>query len=125
MDNEELYRKATQAAIEYKKVFGKYPSKIGIHAERIRSLTRRSIRFAVQPPPPTLKNMLTEDPFQSIASLPPRTATFVECPFEPIAGEDIKQDEIYMPHGMDEKVAISSKDIAIMARHIQKYPTWG
>jgi hypothetical protein len=88
-----LYDRARSAAICYKKRYGLYPAKIGIHIARFAAFTER-YRYIVFP-------VLTELPAAFFTSDMPfqlhPNIRMNRVVFEQVYGKDVRWDEVYFP----------------------------
>jgi hypothetical protein len=108
MNGNELFSKASEAAYNYKSVYGKFPDKIGIHHSQLGLLRREAIFFPIMPQ-------------ISIAEMEDIGNIEIErhrATFETVRGEDIHPDEVYLPIPGNPLKCVSGKSVAIMARDL-------
>ncbi len=108
--NKELYSKAVQAGYNYRKVYGKFPERIGIHRLQMQQLDHFLIVFPVHPE--TKPTYIDGKPdFTNFRYS--QHATY----FDAIVGKDIEYDEVYVLVGdtSDQRV-ISGKTLATLAK---------
>src|SRR6266516_3499721 len=110
MNDSELYTKASQAARDYRTVHGVFPDKVGIHHKRLQSFPYRHIVFPEMTELPAVVFSLEEPSLESM------TFRRHMVMFEPVIGEAIEWNEVYLPIPGKETKVISGQDIARFAR---------
>ena len=113
MNDTDLWDKAAKAGYDYRTVHGCFPDKIGIHYERLRQFHRDCIIFP-EPPPIEVNWFKPEEEIPPYPTLKQHHARF-----EPVVGEHIREDEVYVPvpGAMN---AISGEEIADQARELER-----
>jgi hypothetical protein len=111
MNGTDLFNKASKAAYDYKSVYGKFPSKIGIHTHQL-GLLPLTIRFPLLPQ----INVFDEAAMEDIGS---HIIEIHETTFEPVIGSDIHMDEVYLPIPGDIDKCVSGTFVARMAKEFE------
>ena len=113
MDDIDLFAKASKAGYDYRELYGKFPDKIGIHYKRLSMLRRGSIIFPVMPP---------RIPVMAYADLdipPDLTISMHYTRFEPVRGQGIIWDEVYLPVPESEQGVMPGERLARMAKEFE------
>ena len=111
ISDKELFTKASKAAHDYRMVHGSFPEKIGIHYKRLHQFSHRQIYFHEPTELPLACFAAVElQPFESV------TYKRAMATFEPVVGEQIEWDEVYLPIPGDERNVISGAGIALLAQ---------
>jgi len=112
VNDTELYNKAAKAGYDYYMVYGSFPEKIGIPYERLHQFGCTQIIFPEMNPVEYFREMMPD--FTSI------TYRQHVARFEPVLGEKIKWDEVYLPYPGDDKRVISGEAIAYLAHQKER-----
>lgn len=89
--DQELCNKAQSAALDYERLYGRYPEKIGIERRRIAQMHTRSLCF------PGMREPVSNYTITDLLAYVPPTTILVEVPFVPVVGKQVSPDEVYVP----------------------------
>lgn len=115
MNDTDLFNKAAKAGYDYRKVYGVFPGKIGIHHKRLSHFGRQQIIF---PEMPSLARVDWTTP----AQLEAITISQHRATFEPVSGIEIEWDEVYLPFPGSEHKVMSSASLAFYATGQKQVP---
>jgi hypothetical protein len=114
MNDIDLYNKAAKAGYDYRTVHGCFPEKIGIHYKRLCQFHRDCIIFLERTPPEVNWFVPEKADLEAITFKQHRTR------FEPVIGEHIRWDEVYLPVPNDPMDVISGEQIAYLAHREER-----
>lgn len=106
LTDQELCGKAQTAALNYRRVYGVYPAKIGIEAERLKHMHIDALHF-----PDLQKEIPPFDLARPLDWLPPDFSV-VRVEFHSVVGERVSPDEVYLLRPLDESKIASGAAIA-------------
>lgn len=110
MNGTDLLAKASKAGYDYRAIYGAFPEKIGIHAQQLGLLP--FVIFFPEPPPIELFT-IQQDVSKCI------DIKRHETRFEPVMGEDIHPDEVYLPIPGSPYKCVSGEFVAKLAKEFE------
>ena len=112
LSDAELLKRIRQAGEMYRKIYGHFPSKIGVHYARRHALPLTIVFLEMHKIP--IATVLDD------LSKPIPAATRVSVPIETVAGEDVSQHEVYFPHPYDPSRVVSFPGLQKMLTTIKE-----